>query len=143
MPRLTFLMFMALNLPAAALAQSEVPSDIADGMYITVEEVRANSEQTFAFFAGADGGPISRQEFVTADVPSTIIADKPERPLLERLFGLLDANGDGQLSRTEWRDRINRDLQFADANGDGRITLKELSNARANMSVGDALGMVF
>ena len=72
-----------------------------------------------------------------------MLANKPERALLEKLFGLLDANSDGQVSISEWNSRIERDLQFADQNGDGRITLKELANARQNVSFGETLGMVF
>ncbi len=35
------------------------------------------------------------------------------------------------------------DLTFSDANDDGKITLKELSNARENIGIGDALEMIF
>lgn len=131
-----------LVLASPAAAQTAIPSEIADGMYITVDEVRANSMDTFEYFAGPSGGPISKQEFISTEVPDNILANASEGALLERLFGLIDANSDGQISLSEWRSGINRDLQFADQNSDGRITLKELSNARENMSFGDALGMV-
>ncbi|WP_126172246.1 hypothetical protein [Altericroceibacterium xinjiangense] len=133
---------LVLSLAHPAVAQN-LPSEVTDGMYITVDEVRSNSMDTFEFFAGPSGGPISKQQFVSSEVPSDVMPNKPERPLLEKLFGLLDADSNGQLTLSEWRSRINRDLAFADQNSDGRITLKELANARKNMGVGDALGMVF
>ena len=132
-----------LALAGPAAAQTGLPASITDGMYITVAEVRSNAVDTFEHFAGPNGGPISRQQFLSTDVPSNVLANRPERALLEKLFGLLDANGNGEVSLSEWRSRINRDLQFADQNSDGRITLKELANARQNMSIGDALGMAF
>lgn len=134
---------LGLVTAAPALAQTPIPQDVTDGMYVTVAEVRSNSMDTFEAFAGPDGGPISRQEFVSTRVPDDIYPNKAEAPQLERLFGLLDANSDGQLTLGEWRDRINKDLGFADQNSDGRISMKELTNARQNMSIGDTLGMVF
>lgn len=126
-----------------ALAQIDVPDEIADGLYVTLAEIRANSEETFRLFAGPDGGPVARKEFVATDLPASIGPAGSDRQLLARLFGRLDADGDGRLTRAEWNQRIERDLKFADQNDDGRVTLKELSNARRNMSFGDALGMMF
>jgi Ca2+-binding EF-hand superfamily protein len=112
-------------------------------MYITLAEVRANSEKTYQYFAGAGGSPISEQQFLSVRVPDDVLENSSKSDFLKRLFGLLDADSDGQVTFSEWQNQIDRDLQFADENGDGRITLKELSNARENMSFGDALGMVF
>lgn len=142
MLKLAMLGLIAGSLSGPALAQS-IPDQIADGMYVTVDEVRAKSVDTFEFFAGPDGGLIKRERFVSTDMPNDLLPDQPEEALLERLFGLLDANGDGQITLSEWRSRINRDLEFADQNGDGQITLQELSNARQNMSFGESLGMIF
>ncbi len=69
--------------------------------------------------------------------------EEADRELLQRLFSVLDLNADGQLTRAEWNQRIWSDLAFADANDDGKITLKELSNARENIGIGDALEMIF
>lgn len=138
-----FLGASCLLLSSPALAEASLPQDVTDGMYITVDEIRANSVDVFDYFAGPDGGPISRGQFSSADLPDDIFPSKPGKPQLERLFGLLDANSDGQLTLREWKSRIGKDLQFADQNSDGRITLKELSNARQNMSLGDTLSMVF
>ncbi|MEI4235315.1 hypothetical protein [Roseovarius sp. D22-M7] len=66
-----------------------------------------------------------------------------DRDLLQGLFSVLDMNSDGELTRAEWNERIESDLAFADANEDGRITLEELSNARENIGIGDALGLIF
>lgn len=126
-----------------ALAADALPRALTDNFYVTLEEVRANSEATFQTFAGPDGGPISRKEFVSFDLPEKVGPSGTNPDLLGQLFGRLDVNGDGQLTRAEWKQRIEKDLAFADANGDGLITLKELSNARENMGFGEALGMLF
>ena len=128
---------------AAALAPTDFPPEVTDGMYITLEEVRANSARTFAAFAGPRGNAVSKKDFVSTRLPANILPQTPDRTLLSSLFKGLDANGDDRLTRQEWNSRIERDLGFADQNSDGRVTLKELANARGNMSVGDALGMLF
>lgn len=130
-------------LAAPAVAQTGLPAEVGDGMYVTIDEIRANSIDTFQAFAGPDGGPISRSRFVSAEIPEDVLPNQPEQAMLERLFGALDANGNGAVSLSEWRNRLERDLEFADQNGDGRITLNELANARANMSFGEAVGMIF
>lgn len=132
-----------LALASPVHAQNTLPAHIADDLYITLAEIRANSLDTFLFFSGPDGGPISKQEFVTTNLPDGVLEKQLERPLLERLFGLLDANSNGELSLFEWKSGIDRDLKFADQNNDGRITLKELSTARQNMNFGDAIEMIF
>jgi hypothetical protein len=47
------------------------------------------------------------------------------------------------LTRAEWNERIASDLSSADENEDGKITLGELSRARENLSIGDALKIIF
>jgi Ca2+-binding EF-hand superfamily protein len=76
-------------------------------------------------------------------LPEHIVPKQTDRELLQNLFGLLDANGDGQLTRAEWNERIASDLSSADENEDGKITLGELSRARENLSIGDALKIIF
>lgn len=126
-----------------ALAQMDLPHDLTDGSYVTLEEVRANSRKVFAAFAEPGDGPIPRERFVSKILPAEVVPSMPDRQLLERLFDALDANGDAHLARAEWEDQINRDLAFADENEDGRITLKELANARENIGIGDAISMLF
>lgn len=126
-----------------AQAESALPQQVSDGFYVTLEEVRENSSETFMAFAGPGGGPVSREEFISTELGDRIGSAEDNTQLLDRLFGHLDVDGNGQLTREEWSQQINKDLSFADANDDGRITLKELSNARENMSVGDAIGMLF
>ncbi len=132
-----------LALASPVHAQNTLPAHMADDLYITLAEIRANSLDTFLFFSGPDGGPISKQKFVTTNLPDGVLEKQPDRPLLERLFGMLDANSNGELSLFEWKSGIDRDLKFADQNNDGRITLKELSTARQNMNFGDAIEMIF
>ena len=135
------LLLMAVASPA--FGQANFPADVTDGFYITLEEIRANSAAVFETFAGPGGGPISQEQFVSTELPQDIVPGESDRALLERLFGVLDANDDGQLTRAEWNEQIETDLAFADQNEDGRITLKELANARENLGIGDAIGMVF
>ena len=143
---------MNYALPAAAIilggivtadAAVDLPPEVTDGFYVTLEEVRANSAALFDAFAGPDGGPISRREFISTDLPDKIVPQQHEGQLLERLFSALDANGDGQLTWVEWDQRISMDLEFADQDEDGRITLKELANAPENLGIGEALGLFF
>ena len=134
---------MALWPTVPAAAQTDLPPEVLDGMYITVAEIRSNSMDTFQTFAGPDGGPIAKDEFVATPLPSSLLPNKSEEELMTRLFSLLDANSDGKLTLGEWRDRLDKDLQFADQNDDGRITLRELSNAKQNLGFGEALGLVF
>lgn len=131
----------ALSSPAAA--QDDLPKTVTDGMYVTVGEVRSKSERTFEAFAGPGATSVSRDRFVSTNLPATILPSQPHRALLGNLFSLLDANSDGTLTISEWRQRLNKDIQFADENGDGKITLKELAKARKNMSLGDALEFAF
>ena len=128
---------------AQVQAETALPQEVTDNFYVTLEEVRKHSGDTFTAFAGPGGGPISKEEFVSTELADRVgpAGDNPQ--LLDRLFGHLDVDGNGQLTREEWSQQINRDLSFADANDDGRITLKELSNARENIGVGDAIGMLF
>ncbi len=140
----TYFVFGAILALASPIhAQNTLPGQIADDFYITLAEIRANSLDTFLYFSGPSGGPISKQEFVTTNLPSGILENQPKRPLLERLFGMLDANSNGEVSLFEWKSGLDRDLEFADQNNDGRITLKELSNVRQNMNFGDAIEMIF
>lgn len=134
---------LMVSLPSAAAAQSDLPGAITDGMYMTLAEIRSNSMDAFEVLAGPEGGPIARSQFVSTKVPPGTLESKSERQLLDRLFGVLDANSNGEVSLSEWRSGLEKDLQFADQNDDGRVTLKELANAKPNMSFGDALGMVF
>lgn len=137
-----WVLILSSAIASPAAAQSDVPSSVADGMYITVAEVRSNSMDVFQAFAGADGGPIPKERFLSTEI-GELVPNTPNRKALEKLFSALDANSNGQLTLSEWQRRLDRDLQFADQNEDGKITLKELANARKNMSFGDALGMVF
>lgn len=143
MKNLTLCSLLTVALACPAFAQTDLPQDVTDGFYITLEEVRANSREVFNSFAGPDGGPVSQDEFVSTELPADVVPGETDRQLLQELFGVLDADGDGQLTLAEWEDRIERDLSFADENGDGRITLKELANARENLGLGDAIGMIF
>lgn len=141
--RIAFGGLLLAALVAPAQAQRPLPQEVSDGFYVTVDEVRANSRETFMAFAGEDGGPISRQEFVETDLEPEIGPSGRNPEMLGRLFDLLDADDDGRLTRTEWQEQIERDVAFADENEDGRITLKELANARENMGIGDAVEMIF
>ena len=135
----------ALGLPAAVSAQStlDLPEDVVDGFSITLTEIRANSEAIYSAFAGADDGPISRQEFISKRLPESILPSQSDGQLLEKLFAVLDVDGDEQMTQAEWNQRLDEDLTFADENEDGRITLKELANARENLGFGDTLSLIF
>ena len=138
-----FLLVVGTALASPAAGQTDLPADVADGMYVTVAEIRSNSFDTFQAFAGTGGGPISKEQFVSTNLPDHVVPDESDSEVLGRLFNELDANSDGQVTLSEWKDGLDTDLQFADQNGDGRVTLKELSNARENMNFGDALGVMF
>lgn len=135
------LLSASTSFPTLAVSGS-LPDSVSDGSAVTLEEVRANAVRIFNALGGEDG-PISKREFVATELRPGIGPRGGEDRLLERLFGLLDADGDGRLTRTEWMHQIERDLAFADANNDGRITIEELANARDNMGVGEAIGMLF
>lgn len=121
----------------------ELPPDVIEGFYITLDDVRARSDEVYDVLAGAAGDPISKDFFVGAKLPDKVVPEQANRELLQRLFGVLDMNSNGKLTRAEWNQRIESDLAFADENEDGKVTLKELSNARENIGIGDALGMIF
>ncbi len=138
-------LLLALAIPAFASAQEaiELPPDVVDGFYVTLDDVRARSDKVYDALAGAAGDPISKADFVGRPLPDHIVPEETDRELLRKLFGLLDADDDGQLTRAEWNERITSDLSSADANDDGKITLGELSRARENLSIGDALDIIF
>lgn len=141
----TVLVLLVLAIPAVTSAQEtiELPPDVIEGFYITLDDMRARSDEVYNVLAGAVGDPISKEHFVATRLPDKVVPKDTDRELLQKLFSVLDVNADGQLTRTEWNERIESDLTFADANKDGKITLKELSNARENISFGDALQMFF
>ena len=89
---------MALWPAVPAAAQTDLPPEVVDGMYITVAEIRSNSLDTFQAFAGPDGGPVSKSEFLATRLPSSLLPNKSEEELMTRLFSLLDANSDGKLT---------------------------------------------
>lgn len=135
---------LSMSLPGVASEENiELPPDVVEGFYVTLDDIRARSDKVYDALAGAAGDPISRSDFVGRNLPEHIVPKQTDRALLEKLFGLLDVNGDGHLTREEWNERIVSDLSSADENGDGKITLGELSRARENLSIGDALGMLF
>ena len=136
---------LVLAIPAVTSAQEtiDLPTDVIEGFYITLDDVRTRSDKVYDALAGAAGDPISKDDFVETKLPDKVVPEDTDRELLQKLFGVLDVNGNGQLTRAEWNERINSDLTFADANDDGKITLKELSRARQNIGIGDALEMIF
>lgn len=117
--------------------------DVIEGFYITLDDVRARSDELYDALARAAGDPITEADFVGRRLPDKVVPEDTDRDLLQGLFSVLDMNSDGELTRAEWNKRIESDLVFADANEDGRITLQELSNARENIGIGDALGLIF
>ncbi len=131
--------------PAVTSAEEvlELPPDVVEGFYVTLDDVRARSDAVYDALAGAAGEPISKSDFTGRNLPDDIVPEQTDRELLQKLFGLLDGNGDGQLTRAEWNERIASDLGSADANEDGKITLGELSRARENLNIGDALDIIF
>lgn len=142
---LVLVLVLVLALPAFTSAEEvlELPPDVVEGFYVTLDDVRAKSDEVYDALAGVAGDPISKSDFVGRNLPEDIVPKQTDRELLQNLFGLLDANGDGQLTRAEWNERIASDLSSADENEDGKITLEELSRARENLSIGDALKMIF
>lgn len=136
---------LVLAIPAVTSAQEtiDLPPDVIEGFYVTLDDVRARSDKVYDALAGAAGDPISKDDFVETKLPDKAVPEDTDRELLQKLFSVLDMNGNGQLTRAEWNERINSDLTFSDANEDGNITLKELSRARENIGIGDALEMIF
>ena len=142
MRRIIPLSFAFAAFTYSAQAELDLPQEVIEGMYITVSEVRSNSQAVFEAFAGDGDDRVTREAFVSSDLPPEVMSGEPDRKMLSDLFPKLDANDDGTLTQDEWNRRIERDLAFADENEDGRITLRELSNARENMGIGDALERV-
>lgn len=136
---------LVLAIPAITSAQEtiDLPPDVIEGFYITLDDVRARSDKVYDTLAGAAGDPISKDDFVETQLSDKVVPEDTDRELLQKLFSVLDMNADGQLTRAEWNERIESDLTFSDENEDGKITLKELSRARENIDIGDALEMIF
>lgn len=144
---------LALALPAAGQQKADrpappspefaLPPSLLEGFYVTLEEIRRNSRQVFNHLSGDGESPIPRDTFVSAKLPANLVPPAKQRALLERLFDMLDADGNGRLTRHEWDERIAMDLEFADQNDDGKITLKELSRAKESMGLGDMFGALF
>ncbi len=143
--RTALVLVLVLAIPAFTSAQEtlELPPDVVEGFYVTLDDVRAKSDAVYDALAGTAGDPISKSNFTGRNLPDDIVPEETDRELLQNLFGLLDVNGDGQLTRAEWNERIESDLRSADENEDGKITLGELSRARENLSIGDALKIIF
>jgi EF-hand domain pair len=83
--------------------------------------------------------PQTLSALFAAQDPSQSSASTSKSDALKNLFGLLDTNGDGQISKSEFEDKLgaggtnvaNADSVFGklDANGDGSVSLDELTQA--------------
>lgn len=83
------------SLPAAA--QTDLPPEVVDGMYIAVAEIRSNSLDTFETFAGPDGGPTSQSDFLATPLPSSLLPNMSEEELITRLFPFSMSTATGSL----------------------------------------------
>src|SRR5262245_31897507 len=77
-------------------------------------------------------GTINRAEFLNEDQPSNArgvySGGRPRNEPPSDLFSSVDANGDGQITRDEWR-WSRRSFNQRDRNRDGRLTPDEFSEA--------------
>jgi len=61
-------------------------------------------------------------------------------PSIDAIFGKLDANQDGKLTKDELPERAAEKLMVADADGDGAVTKEELEQARPGRGGGGGFG---
>lgn len=54
----------------------------------------------------------------------------PKGPNLERMFAMIDADGDGKITKEEMQAAPQRRFEAADTDGDGKLTAAELTEAR-------------
>lgn len=66
-------------LATPTLAQMDLPRDLPDGFYVTLDEIRANSQKVFQAFAGSEGGPISMADFTSKKLPADVVPAQPDR----------------------------------------------------------------
>lgn len=104
-------LLLALVAPAVTSAQETVtlPPDVIEGFYITLDDVRTRSDELHDALARVAGAPISEANFVGRRLPDKIVPEDTGRGLLHRPVSVLDMNGDGQLTRAEWNERIESD----------------------------------
>jgi len=106
----------------------------------TVEMTRERAKRIFNFLDSDKDGKLSLEEFERYAVNREIAqwlrsASQPggpqrARPDRRNFFKALDKNGDGKISKDEWRGREERFKQL-DKNGDGYLTPDELRRGRS------------
>ncbi len=133
MVRTAIAVLLIAGLPVAAQAAGQTEttarSAITDHFSLPLEKAREQTNTLFTKFAGADGAPITIDEFMAVPLADNVEKSAHGQEMKLDLFKLLDADGDGILTREEWNERIDMDLAAADANNDGDLTIRELTHA--------------
>lgn len=104
---------VALAMPIPALAAGEG---------LSLADFQAAGRQRMLRADTNGDGKVSKEEWAAAR--------KNAKRDPARMFGRLDANGDGQLEATELDSLLARRFQRLDANGDGRLTQEERQAGR-------------
>lgn len=143
MLKATIAAFLIAGFSMGAQAGTTMRAAITDHFFLPLEEARELTDRLYDRFAGADGEPITIEEFMSVSLADPVPEEANGQEMKLNLFKLLDADGDARVSRNEWIDRLRMDLSAADANNDGELTVGELTFQRSDNPADTVLILLF
>lgn len=134
---------MIAGLSFGAQAETTLRGAVTSHFLLPLEDTRELTHTLYDRFAGADGEPITIEEFMDVSLAESVPEEADGQEMKLNVFKLLDANGDGHINRTEWAARLDADLSLAEANDDGKLSVWELTVQRSAQPMDNVLILLF
>lgn len=109
----------------------EVWQQLAEGGAVAMEDLRDHAWAAYSALDDDQDNMVSKTAFLEEPLPSSIGPKGKSPQLRQELFAKIDADGDNQISRSEWETALEKNVTMADVDEDGKVTLEELAQADA------------